>query len=137
MTAPDPRESRPDALIRGEAPVRTLALCLGSVVVMVVWPLLGIGLLHTSFDKASEAFLFFGGITMFPLMVLALFGSVPEQVLIVLILLVWMAIALLPHLWLRRPTRSWTAVGALFVVQTLCSLAQAGMGALLILGKNA
>ena len=117
-------------------PLRTLALCIGSIAVMTPWPLLGILLMQSLFDKASEAFFFFGGITMFPLMILALFGSPSEEVLISLFMLVWVAAAVVPDVWLRRRLRSWTAVGVLLAVQSAFSLAQAAMGALLIVGKS-
>ena len=116
--------------------MRTLALCIGSIAVMLPWPLLGILLLQSSFDKASEAFFFFGGITLFPLMILALFGSPSEEVLITLIMLVWLAAAVVPVLWFRRRLRSWTAIGGVLGAQSGFSLAQAVMGALLIVGKN-
>ena len=103
---------------------------------MTPWPLLGILLMQSLFDKASEAFFFFGGITMFPLMILALFGSPSEEVLISLFMLVWVAAAVVPDVWLRRRLRSWTAVGVLLAVQSAFSLAQAAMGALLIVGKS-
>ena len=83
-------------------PLRTLALCIGSIAVMTPWPLLGILLMQSLFDKASEAFFFFGGITMFPLMILALFGSPSEEVLISLFMLVWVAAAVVPDSWLRQ-----------------------------------
>lgn len=113
-----------------------LGLCIGSLAVMTPWPLLGIELTRPYFDTASEAFMLFGGITMFPLMMLALFGSVSEEALIVLLMLVWLASAILPVLWLRRRLRSWMAIGVLLSVQSAFSLAQALMGSLLILGKN-
>ena len=113
-----------------------LALCVGSLVVMTPWPLLGIELTRPQFDTASEAFMLFGGITMFPLLLLALFGPASEEVLIVLMMLVWVAAAAMPVLWLRRRLRSWMAIGVLLSVQSAFSLAQAAMGALLILGKN-
>jgi hypothetical protein len=103
---------------------------------MVPWPLLGITLLHSSFDRESEAFGLFGGITLFPLMILALFGSVSEEVVISLLLLVWLAAAVVPDLWLRRRLSSWMAIGILLGVQSAFSLAQALMGALLIVGKS-
>lgn len=117
-------------------PFRILVLGLGSIAVMIPWPLLGILLTRSSFDEASEAFMLFGGITMFPLMILALFGSVPEEVLIVVILLVWLAAAAVPDLCLRRRLRSWMAIGVLLGVQSVFSFAQAAMGALLVVGKN-
>lgn len=117
-------------------PIRTLALCIGSIAVMLPWPLLGILLLQSSFDRASEAFLFFGGITLFPLMILALFGSTSEEVLVVLLMLVWLAAAVVPGLWLRGRLSSRTAIGDLLGVQSAFSLAQAVMGAMLIIGKS-
>lgn len=117
-------------------PLRALALILGSLAVMVPWPLLGILLMQSSFDKETEAFMSFGGITLFPLMILALFASPSEEVLIVLIMLVWLAAAVVPGLWLRRRLRSWWSIGALLGAQSAFSLAQAVMGALLIVGKN-
>lgn len=117
-------------------PSRTVALCLGSIAVMTPWPLLGILLTRSSFDEPSEAFLLFGGITMFPMMILAIFGSVPGEVLISLFMLVWLAAAVVPCLWLRRRLTSWSAVVGLLGAQMVFSLAQAAMGALLVLGKN-
>lgn len=118
------------------SPLRALALCLGSFAVMVPWPLLGILLMHPYFDRSSEAFMLFGGITLFPLMILALFGAPSEEVLIVLLMLVWVAIAVVPDLWLRRRLRSWTAIAILLAVQASLSLSQALMGVLLIAGKS-
>lgn len=116
--------------------MRTLVLCVGSIAVMLPWPLLGILLMQSLFDNASEAFFFFGGITLFPLMILAIFGSPSEEVLITLFMIVWLAAAVIPNLWLRRRLRSWTAVSVLLGLQTAFSLAQALMGALLIVGKS-
>jgi hypothetical protein len=103
---------------------------------MTPWPLLGILLTRASFDEASEAFMLFGGITMFPLMVIALFGSISEELLISLLMLVWMTAAVVPGLWLGRRPRSWRAVIGLLGAQMMFSIAQAVMGALLVLGKN-
>ena len=126
----------PPAPSRVGTPLRTLVLCLASLAVMLPWPLLGIALLHSAFDRESEAFMFFGGITLFPLMILALFGSVSEEVLIAIFMLVWLTVAVVPDVWLRRRLRSWMAIGILLGVQSAFSLAQALMGALLIIGKS-
>lgn len=117
-------------------PWRTLALCLASLAVMAPWPLLGILLLRSSFDEALEAFLLFGGITLFPLMILALFGLTSEHLLIVLVMLAWFAAAVMPGLLLRRRLTSWWAIGGLLAGQAAFSFAQAVMGALLIAGKS-
>lgn len=117
-------------------PIRQLALWLGSLVVMAPWPLLAIMLMQPLFDKSSEAFVSFGGITLFPLIIVALFASIPEEAIIVLFMLVWLAAAVIPGLWLRHRLTSWRAIGALLGFQSSFSLAQALMGALLIIGKS-
>jgi hypothetical protein len=117
-------------------PLRLFALCIGSVAAMAPWPLLGILLTHPFFDEKTEAFMLFGGLTLFPLMILAIFGSVPEEVLIVVLMLVWLGVALLPGILVRRRLRSWMAIGILFGAQSAFAFAQAVMGALLIIGKS-
>ncbi len=118
------------------SPLRTLALCFASLAVMALWPLLGILLLRTQFESASDAYFFFGGVTMFPLMILALFGSVSEEVIIAIFMVVWFAVALLPAIVLRKHLAARRAVGALLGVQALFSFAQAVMGALLLIGRS-
>lgn len=114
----------------------TLALILGSIAVMAPWPLLGTLAMRSSFEEPTEAFYFFGGVTLFPLVFLALFASVSEEVYIALVMLVWLAAAVLPVLWLRRRLRSWLAIGLLLGAQSAFSLVQAAMGAMLIIGKS-
>lgn len=116
--------------------MRGLALCIASLAVMVPWPLLGILATRSLFDRPSEAFLLFGGITMFPMMILAIFGSFSEEVYIVLMMLVWCAAAIVPNLWVRRRLTSWSAVAVLLGIQAAFSIAQALMGAFLIIGKS-
>ena len=103
---------------------------------MVPWPLLGNLLIHPYFDKDTEAFMLFGGVTMFPIVILALFGTVSEEGIIVLIMLIWLAGCVLPNIWLRHRLRSWMAIGVLLGIQSAYSLAQAFMGVLLIAGKG-
>ncbi|MDX2133084.1 MAG: hypothetical protein SFY69_13640 [Planctomycetota bacterium] len=117
-------------------PWRVIALCAASLAVMAPWPLLGILATQSLFDRSSEAFMLFGGITLFPLLILAIFGVTSEDVLITLMMLVWAAAVVVPDLWLRRRLRSWAAVSVLLVVQSGFSFAQAAMGAMLILGKS-
>lgn len=113
-----------------------LALCVASLAVMAPWPLLGTLLLHAQFDRPSEAFMFLGGITLFPLLILAVLGNPPEEVLLVIVALVWLAAALLPDFWLRERLVSRGAVVGLLVAQSAFSFAQALMGAMLIIGKS-
>lgn len=130
----DPRR-RPRAS-KVASPWQSLALCLASLAAMAPWPLLGILLMRSLFDEALEAFLLFGGLTLFPLMILALFGASREELLIVLIMLVWLAAAVVPDLLLRRRLTSWWAIGGLLAGQAAFSFAQAVMGILLIVGKS-
>ena len=117
-------------------PGRSVALHLVSLAVMAPWPLLGILLTQSSFDRDSEAFMLFGGITLFPLMLLALFGSPSEELFIAVLMLVWIAVALLPGVLFRRRLRSRAAIGVLLGAQSVFALLQAAMGALLIVGKS-
>ncbi|MFM7261021.1 MAG: hypothetical protein ACKO3W_10500 [bacterium] len=82
--------------------LRTLKSVLASLAVMAPWPLCGVLLLHSQFDRNSEAFFFFGGITLFPLMILALFGDASEAVLITIMMIVWLAVAFLPSFMWRK-----------------------------------
>lgn len=117
-------------------PLRSLALCVASLAVMAPWPLLGTLLLHAQFDRPSEAFMFLGGITLFPLLILAVLGNPPEEVLLVIVALVLLAAALLPDFWLRERLVSRGAVVGLLAAQSAFALAQALMGAMLIIGKS-
>ncbi len=116
--------------------LRTLKVALASLAVMAPWPLVGVLLLHSQFDRNSEAFFFFGGITLFPLMILALFGDVSEAVLIVILMIVWLAVALLPSLIWRKQLEPPGRFTALLAVQSLFAFLQSAMGAMLIIGKS-
>lgn len=124
------RETAPNApTARG-----VLALCLASFGVMAPWPLLGILITHSYFSNWNEAGLLFGGITGIPLLILVLFG-VSETVFVSLLVLVWVAAAIVPGIWLARRLTSRRAVFNLLGAQTLFSLAQAAMGVMMIFGK--
>ncbi|HMN97562.1 MAG TPA: hypothetical protein PKC43_13800 [Phycisphaerales bacterium] len=129
-------QKRPRDASKAGTLVGGTTISVASLAVMMPWPLLGIMLTRSLFDGQAEAFLLFGGVTLLPLMVIALFGSISERALIAIFMLVWLAAAVLPGLWLRRRLRSWSALGVLLGVQSAFSLAQAAMGALMIIGKN-
>lgn len=119
----------------GDGP-RIAARCVTSIAVMAPWPLLGILLLHSQFDHPSEGLMFLGGITMFPLMLLLLFGVPPEGAIMAVVALVWVAAALLPNVLLRDRLASRAAMCAVLGAQSLFALAQAVMAALLVIGKS-
>lgn len=117
-------------------PLRTLALCFASFVVMAPWPILGILLMRSLFDEPAEAFGLFGGMTLFPLMILVLFGPVEDHVFYTLIMFVWFAAPVLSTLWFRRKLRTHLAIGGFIAAHAAFSFCQAAMGALLIIGKS-
>lgn len=89
---------------------------------------------HSYFDNGDEASLLFGGITGIPLAILTLVG-LPPAVLPWLLVLVWVAAAVVPGIWLARRLSSRRAVFILLGVQAAFSYAQAAMGVLMIFGK--
>ena len=111
-----------------------LGLCLASFAVMLPWPLLAILATHSYFDNRNEAILLFGGITGIPLAILTLVG-LSETAMLSLIVLAWIAAAIVPDIWLARRLASRRAIFTLLGVQAAFSLAQAAMGALMIFGK--
>ena len=111
-----------------------MSLCLASFVVMVPWPLLAILATHSYFDNWDEASLLFGGITGIPLAILTLVG-LPPAVFPWRVVLVWVAAAVVPGIWLARRLSSRRAVFILLGVQAAFSFAQAAMGVLMIFGK--
>lgn len=115
---------------------RMPALFSASLAVMIPWPLLGVLLLHAQLEQASEAFVLLGGITMFPLLILALFGVGSEDALIVIVALVWLGAAIAPWLLLRRRPVPWPMTVAFLVAQSIFALGQAAIGALLVAGKS-
>ena len=110
MNTQDNELNRQTASSKIRTPFQFLALFLASLTVMAPWPLIGILLTRTSFEEPTEAFMLFGGITLFPLMILALFGSVSEFVFIAIFMIVWVAAAAIPILWLHRRLKSWSSI---------------------------
>ena len=120
-------------------PVRWLLVYLCSLAAMSPWPLLAILLTYSSFDTTGEVALLFGGITsIFLVIPMLLFGSVPEASLAIIIYVVWVLALLLPPLipLLTRRMRSPYALLVLFAMQSAFSLAQAALGAFMIFGKD-
>ena len=113
-----------------------MGLVPASLLVMTPWPLLGLLGLHAHFDRATEWFVLLGGVTMFPLPLVALFASPSEEVTALVVTLVWIAAWLLPVVVFRNRLVSWRRVGGLLGAQSLFALPQAVMGALLVLGKD-
>lgn len=105
---------------------------------MAPWPVFGIGLCHYGglLDRPDEAILLFGGITVFPALIGAVLGVDSEAFYNGLILGVWFLALLGPAAFVafRRPQR-WVILLVLGL-QLAFSIAQAGMGLLLLIGKG-
>lgn len=86
------------------------------------------------FDNWNDLALLLRGLTGIPLVVLALVG-LPEPIFLSLLILAWVAAAIVPHLWLARRLSSRSAVLILLAAQAAFSLAQAAIGAMMIFGK--
>lgn len=119
---------------RVTSPQRAL---LGSLLVMLPWPMLGIaacvGL--SLFEKSSEAIFMFGGVTMFFLLPLGLYVS-SEWIFGVLIGAVWLAALVLPLLFATKSIHAKSRIELIFLCQAIFSAIQAGLGFLLIVGKQ-
>ena len=127
------RPAASSAATRDAPPVqgrRILAIQGLSILVMAIWPLLGM-----AFDLPAGTdglVLLLGGVTIIllvPFMMVA--GSFPEPVTAGLVILFWSLVWLLPAWSLRRRLRSRRAVIVLLLVQSLFSLAQTLMGSLM------
>lgn len=105
---------------------------------MAPWPLFGfvasksLGLI----DQNDEIALLFGGITIFPLLIVHALLNTSESMLNILIYVAWFAVAVLPPLmlarWLAKRSRLFWMLGTL----SAFSLVQALMGGLMLLTKS-
>ncbi len=131
----EPAERATTGMAREARTLRgVVALCLGSLAVMVPWPLLAILATHPYLDNRNEVVLLFGGITGIPVVMLMLVG-VSETAAMSLISLAWIAAAVVPDIWLARRLSSRQSVLLLLGAQAAFSFAQAAVGAMMIFGK--
>jgi hypothetical protein len=110
---------------------------LGSLLVMVPWPMLGIAacLGLSLFEKSSEAIFMFGSVTMIFLFPLAFVVS-SEWIYGTLIGIVWLLVLFLPLCFGKKSLHPRLHVELVLVCQSLFSAIQAGLGFLVILGKQ-
>ena len=109
---------------------------LASLAVMIPWPLIGIALTHSLFDQASETALLFGGVTGLILAPLTSLFEFSETAFLAGVLAVWCSALILPPLIVLRLRSSRTVIAVLLSCQSAFSLAQAALGALMIVGKS-
>jgi hypothetical protein len=112
-------------------------LFLKSFAVMIPWPLLGIILCYRMFDQPDEAVLLFGGITGIAAFIVMAVVDLPDTAFAVIIVVAWCLALVAPPVAMYRWRSSQTAIVALLLIQGGFSIAQAALGALMILGKSA
>ena len=109
---------------------------LGSLVVMLPWPMIGIGVCLglSLFEELGEAVFMFGSVTMIFLLPLALvvnsmwiFGA--------LSVFAWLLVLVLPFCFGKSPIHRRFHFHTVLVCQALFSAIQAGVGFLVVLGK--
>lgn len=108
-----------------------------SVVAMAPWPMIAYGLcmMGSIFEQPSDSILLLGGVTLLLMLPLGLLDP-PELVFGVTIGLVWMTVLVLPVLLAAgaRLSRNKLAVAA--VLQAVFSATQAGLGLLMLAGRQ-
>ena len=108
-----------------------------SLIAMLPWPLIAIGLCVTGsmFEQSNEFILMFGGVTMIFLLPIGMFDP-PEWVFTAIFVVVWVFVLLLPVLFAARRKLQRGHLVVAYVLQTGFSIAQAGLGLLMIVGRN-
>lgn len=115
-----------------------LRCVLYAILVMAPWPLIGLAITKALgvLGGTNEISLLFGGITIFPLLIVHALLNTSESILNILIYVAWFAVAVLPPLllarWLEKRSRLFWMLGTL----SAFSLVQALMGGLMLLTKS-
>lgn len=128
----------PPVVTRNKTPVTfSLRALWHSLVVMLPWPVLGIaasiGL--SLFDRSSDAIIMFGGATLFVLIPLGFVVS-SEWIFFVLIGVAWLSALALPFHFGKNASDPRLYLQRMRVLQSLFSAIQAGLGFLLIMGRQ-
>ncbi|MHC5028260.1 MAG: hypothetical protein ACYTGR_16020 [Planctomycetota bacterium] len=130
---PRPGDQRP-----ASSPTRVFMVTLSGLGVMLPWPLLLLVLLQSHLDQPDEVMLLFGGVTgLLILAVGAVTTMVSEAVFCLAIGVIWALALLLPPICLARRLRSRGVVLWILGGQAVFSIAQALLGAMMIVGKAA
>jgi hypothetical protein len=103
---------------------------------VVVWPLLGIVVSDPMFDNNSEAVLLFGGLTALLLLPLYVFVDLSENGFEITIIVIWILSWIVPYVWYASHPRSRPSEILFLAITSAISFAQAGIGFLMILGKE-
>lgn len=126
-----------EAAVNNEPVYFSVRALLGSLMVMLPWPILGIAIClgFSLFEEFGEAVFLFGSVTMIFLLPLALvvnsmwiFGTLSG--------FVWLLVLFLPFTFGKSSILRKLNVQTVWVLQSLFSAAQAGVGFMIVLGKN-
>jgi hypothetical protein len=109
-----------------------------SLAVMLPWPLFAACWCQwmSLFDLVGEIVLLFGSVTLLFLLPVMLIAELPEPLLAVIVLSVWVLVLVLPPVVIVRRGKRRKSVVVMFVTQAAFSFIQAGLGVLMILGKS-
>ncbi|MFN3192815.1 MAG: hypothetical protein ACE361_20055 [Aureliella sp.] len=118
---------------RTSAPVIILA----SLAAMLPWPLMAIGFCSSAglLEEASDSALMFGGITLIFLLPLGFFDP-PEWTFAAIFSGVWGLVLVLPALLAASERLRKRHLVFVYVIQAGFSIAQAGLGLLMIVGRS-
>ena len=116
----------------------TTAVFFGSLAAMLPWPLIATWLCHSMslIDHVNEVALLFGGATCLFLFPFMLVIPLPESVFAALVILVWILALVLPTFRMTYGQHYGKVGMSTYVLQAMFSIVQAGIGLLIMLGKN-
>jgi uncharacterized membrane protein SirB2 len=108
-----------------------------SMLIMALWPMIAFGLCAVSsiFEQSSDFILLFGGVTLLFLLPLGLLDP-PDWIFSATIGLVWMIVLVLPVVLAASQRVSRKKLVIAFVLQAVFSAMQAGLGLLMLAGRQ-
>jgi hypothetical protein len=132
--------SQPEPLVESGAtsdhPNVPLVLLI-SLVIMAPWPMIAFGLctMGSIFEQSNDFILLFGGVTLLFMIPLGLLDP-PEWAIIAAIGLAWMIVLVLPVVLAARQRLSRKKLVVAYVLQAVFSATQAGLGLLMLAGRQ-
>jgi Flp pilus assembly protein TadB len=108
-----------------------------SFLIMAPWPLIAFGLctMGSIFEQSSDFILLFGGVTLLFMIPLGLLGP-PEWVFSATIGLVWLIVLFLPVVLVASQRLQRRKLLVAYVLQAVFSAIQAGLGLLMLAGRQ-
>jgi hypothetical protein len=132
--------SQPELLVESGAtsdhPHVPLVLLI-SLLIMAPWSMIAFGLctMGSIFEQPNDCILLFGGVTLLVMIPVELLGA-PEWVFSATISLVWLIVLVLPVVLTASQRFSRKKLVVAYVLQTVFSATQAGLGLLMLAGRQ-